>query len=144
MLVLSLQQDNYIISTDKTMLNYEMIHQFLINSYWGKERTHNEIIISIENSLCFGIYDQNQQIGFARVITDFVLFANLLDVFILPSHQGHGLGKWLISTIFNIPELSKIKTWMLGTKDAHELYKKVGFLPIEHPEWLMVRRTYKI
>lgn len=138
------QQNNYTISTDKSMLNSEMIHQFLTNSYWGKERTHTEIITSIENSLCFGVYDQDQQIGFARVITDFVLFANLVDVFILPSHQRRGLGKWLMNTIFDIPELSKIKTWMLGTKDAHELYKKVGFMPVQHPEWLMVRRKYKI
>lgn len=138
------QQDDYLISTDKAKLDVEMIYSFVSKSYWGKERTLNEIKISIENSLCFGVYDNNKQIGFARVITDSILFANLLDVFILPSYQGLGLGKWLINTIFNIPELNKIKTWMLGTKDAHDLYKKVGFMPLEHPEWLMVRRKYKI
>ncbi len=106
------QQDDYLISTDKAKLDVEMIYSFVSNSYWGKEKTLNEIKISIENSLCFGVYDNNIQIGFARIIIDSILFAQLLDVFILPSYQGLGLGKWLINTIFNIPDLSKIKTWM--------------------------------
>jgi GNAT superfamily N-acetyltransferase len=134
-------KDNFILSMDKTKLDVEIIYQFLTDSYWAKGRTLDEVIFSIKNSICFGLYDGNQQIGFARIVTDSVLFAYLCDVFILPHYQRRGLGKWLIDTIFNIQELKNIKTWMLATKDAHDLYEKFKFKLHQHPERLMVRKT---
>jgi len=135
------QQDNFIISMDKTKLDLKVIHQFLTKSYWANGRTLDEVVCSIKNSICLGLYDENKQIGFARIVTDSILFAYLCDVFILPSYQGQGLGKWLIDTIFNIHEFKGIKTWMLATKDAHDLYEKFRFKPHQHPERLMVRKT---
>jgi len=111
-------KDDFVISIDKTKLDSDIIHQFLTESYWAKGRTLDEVIESIKNSICFGLYDKNRQIGFARIITDSVLFAYLCDVFILPTYQRQGLGKWLIDTIFNIQELRNIKSWILATKDA--------------------------
>jgi GNAT superfamily N-acetyltransferase len=133
-------KDNFIISMDKKKLDSEVIYQFLTNSYWAKGRTLDEVICSIKNSICFGLYDGNKQIGFARIITDSILFAYLCDVFILPHYQRQGLGKWLIDTIFNVQELRNIKTWTLATKDAHDLYEKFKFKLHQHPENLMVRR----
>lgn len=140
MLAQTWYQDNFIISMDKAKLDYKVIHEFLTDSYWAKGRTLDEVICSIKNSICFGLYDENKQIGFARVVTDFILFAYLCDVFILQTFQGQGLGKWVINTIFNIQELKNIKTWMLSTKDAHDLYEKFRFKPHQHPERIMVRK----
>lgn len=140
MLAQTWYQDNFVISMDKTKLDLKVIHQFLTDSYWAKGRTLDEVICSIENSVCLGLYDENNQIGFARVVTDSILFAYLCDVFILPLYQGRGLGKWLIDTTFNIQELKSIKTWMLATKDAHDLYEKFRFKPHQHPERIMVRK----
>lgn len=141
MLAQTWYQDNFLISMDKTKLDHEVIHQFLAESYWAKGRTLDEIVRSIENSVCLGLYDGHRQIGFARVVTDSVLFAYVCDVFILPAYQGRGLGKWLIDKIFKIEELKSVKTWMLATKDAHSLYEKFRFKPHQHPERIMVRKV---
>ncbi len=134
-------RDNYVISSDKTKLDPKVIHQFLTDSYWAKGRTFEEVVGSIDKSVCLGLYDGNKQIGFARVVTDYVLFAYLFDVFVLPSYQGIGLGKWLIDTLFKVEELKAINTWMLGTKDAQKLYEKFQFKQHEYPDRVMMRKT---
>jgi GNAT superfamily N-acetyltransferase len=135
--------DSYNIYTDKLKLDISVIHDFLSNrSYWGKGRTVAEVRKSIDHSLCFGVYDNKDRlVGFARVVTDFTIFAYLMDVFILEEHRGGGLGKQLIDYIINDPVLQNIPFWRLDTNDAHELYRKYGFQEPAFPERIMERRN---
>ena len=134
------KQETFVISTDKEKLNFDVIYTFLSNSYWASTRSLEKIVESIKNSFCFGVYDVDKQIGFARVITDYSTFAYLADVFILSSYQGKGLGKWLIDVIFSTEELKRISTWMLLTNDAHKLYHRVGFMEFSYPERVMIKK----
>ena len=127
------------ISTDKTKLQISVIHQFLAEAYWAKGRTIGEVKTSIQHSFCFGVYSDNKQIGFARVATDYVVYAYIMDVFILPKYRGNGYSKLLMSTINTQPQLQNCKIWMLKTSDAHNLYKQFGFTELKHPEKLMER-----
>ncbi|MFH4963391.1 GNAT family N-acetyltransferase [Gaetbulibacter sp. M235] len=127
------------ISTDKSKLQVEVIHAFLTDSYWAKGRTINEVKKTIEHCLCFGVYLDGNQIGFARVATDYTVFAYLMDVFILPENRGKGYSKQLMKAIIEEPQLSTCKVWMLKTKDAHNLYKQFEFTELKHPEKLMER-----
>lgn len=127
------------ISTDKNKLQIGVIHAFLTNSYWAKGRTINEVKKTIEHCLCFGVYLKGNQIGFARVATDYTVFAYLMDVFILPENRGNGYSKQLMKAIIEEPQLSTCKVWMLKTKDAHNLYKQFGYTELQHPEKLMER-----
>ncbi len=132
------RQDEFLISTVKEKLDLKLIHGFLSNdSYWAKGRSIDIVARSIENSLSFGLYRNRQQIGFARVVTDYATFAWVADVFILEKHRGQGLAKWLMQTITSHPELQGLRRWVLGTKDAHELYRQFGFRELKRPErWL--------
>nr|WP_319998075.1 GNAT family N-acetyltransferase [uncultured Draconibacterium sp.] len=126
------------ISTDKKRLDIKVLHNYLSNeSYWAKGRTLETVQRSIENSLCFGVYVENKQVGFARVITDYAVFAWLLDVFILPEFQGKGYGKKLMEVIITHNDLQGLRRWGLGTDDAHGLYKQFGFAPLHKPENMM-------
>lgn len=126
------------ISTDKNLLDRAMIFQFIEEqSYWGKGIKKTILEESIENSMCFGIYQQQQQLGFARVISDKATFAYLADVFILPAHRKQGLSKWLVQYILGYPELAGLRRWLLATADAHGLYAQMGFSPIKKPETFM-------
>lgn len=125
------------ISTDKNLLDLTTIHGFLKDAYWSKNIPLVLVEKSIEHSLCFGIYNNIQQIGFARVVTDYATFAYLGDVFILEPFRGQGLSKWLLETIMDHPDLQGLRRWMLATSDAHGLYKKYGFGELKHPEILM-------
>ena len=129
----------YYISTDKSQLNLDVIFDYLSNqSYWAKGRSMETIKTSIENSFCFGVFDAgHQQVGFARVVSDFAVFAWLMDVFILPACQGKGLGKLLMAEIINHKDLQTVKRWGLGTKDAHGLYEQFGFSQLAKPENMM-------
>lgn len=128
----------FLISTDKNLLDRAMIFQFINDqSYWGKGIQKAILEESIENSTCFGVYKQRQQIGFARVITDKATFAYLADVFILPAHRKQGLSKWLVQHILEYPELKGLRRWLLATADAHGLYAQMGFSPIKKPETFM-------
>lgn len=136
--------NGFIISTKKELLDYDMIFNFLSKeSYWAKERTKETVEKSIKNSaLCFGIFKEdsnvvNHQVGFARVISDLATYGYLCDVFVLPSYRGLGLSKWLIEVITNHPELKDIRRLLLATKDAHSLYAKYGFEPLDAPEMFM-------
>ena len=128
------------ISTDKRKLNVAIIYENLSNSYWAKDRSEDQIITSIEKSTCFGVYDGDMQIGFARVITDYSTFAYLTDVFIIKSHQGLNLSKWLVDMIMNYHELLDVPTWMLLTNDAQGLYEQFGFIVFPFPERIMVMK----
>ena len=123
------------ISTDKSRLDVDMIHKFLAEeSYWVKNISRRDVESCIENSLCFGVYLDGGQIGFARLVTDYVRFAHLLDVFILPAHRGAGFGKLLMQQIMSHPKLKTITRFTLGTADAHGLYRQFGFAAPAHPE----------
>jgi GNAT superfamily N-acetyltransferase len=133
------RQGDYTISTDKDKLQPDVIHGFLsTESYWAKNISVKIVERSIEYSLTFGVYDrQERQVGFARVITDFAVFATLGDVFIVKRSRRLGLSKWLINTIVSFPELKSIRRWTLYTSDAHKLYEKAGFRLIERPDMAM-------
>lgn len=135
--------NGYEISTDKARLDILAIHDYLSNrSYWGQGRTIETVRKSIENSLCFGIYDKDNRLaGFARVVSDFVIFAYLLDLFIFEEHRKLGLGKWLIEYIITDQVFKDIRFWRLDTKDAHELYRKYGFMEPAFPEKIMEKRN---
>ena len=125
------------ISTDKNKLDVPFIQNFLKDIYWAAGRTIKEVQITIEHSFCFGIYLDDQQIGFARVITDYVVFAYVMDVFIDEKYRGNGYSSILIDAMMKEPELKQIKIWRLATTDAHFLYQKFGFNSLAHPEKLM-------
>lgn len=125
------------ISTDKAKLDVPFIHNFLKGAYWSIDRTIEEVQTTIDNSFCFGIYLNDKQIGFARLTTDYVVFAYLMDVFIMDEHRGKGYSNFLMKTIMNEPKLSKVKTWRLATSDAQYLYEKFGFTALAYPEKMM-------
>ncbi len=128
------------ISTDNTRLQIRMIHEFLSQeSYWAKERTAEQTRTAIENSLCFGVYQDERQIGFARVISDHATFAYVGDVFIIDEFRGQGLSKWLMEVIISHPDLQGLRRWILATRDAHSLYEKFGFHALAFPERWMER-----
>ena len=131
----------YSISTDKARLNIEAIHDYLCNkSYWAKGRSFERVLKSIDNSICFGLYDSNNNtLGFARVITDHVVFAYLMDLFVFEEHRGKGLGTMLVKHIFEHPNF-QVRLWFLGTADAHGFYKKFGFTGLDDPGRFMLKR----
>ena len=135
------RREQFVISTDKRRLNLQIICDFLANrSYWAQGRTLETISCSIENSLCFGVYDGNGQVGFARVVTDFATFGWVCDVFIMETHRKTGLGKWLLQSILSHPQLKDIRRLLLATKDADELYRKYGgFETLPEPQRWMTR-----
>ena len=137
-------KDEYLISTDPALLNLDVIHTYLNErSYWATGRSREVIQRSIQHSVAFGIYKDKQQIGFARVITDYATFAWIADVFVLEDFRGRGLSKWLMQVIIDHPELQGFRRWVLATKDAQELYRKYGFVELLHPERWMERRDPK-
>jgi GNAT superfamily N-acetyltransferase len=126
-----------VVSTDKSKLDLALIHEFLSRSYWAEGIPLELVKRSIEHSLCFGVYDPSQQIGFARVVSDFATFAYLADVFILESFRGRGLAKLLMREIMSHPELQGLRRFMLATRDAHELYGQFGFAALARPDYQM-------
>jgi GNAT superfamily N-acetyltransferase len=134
------ERDGYVISTDRSRLNIDLIHAFLSKtSYWAIDRARDVVQCSIDNSLSFGVYKGNDQVGFARVVTDYATFAWIADVFVLPEHRGKGLSKWLMDVILSHSQLQGFRRWVLATKDAHGLYERYGFIPLHRPERWMER-----
>jgi GNAT superfamily N-acetyltransferase len=125
------------VSTDKSKLDVPFIQHFLKDIYWAAGRTIAEVQTTIAHSFCFGIYLGDKQIGFARVITDYVVFAYVMDVFITEEYRGKGYSSLLIDNMMNEPQLKNIQIWRLATTDAHFLYRKFGFKELAHPEKLM-------
>ncbi len=132
-------RDTYSISDEPERLQLEVIVEYLARAYWSNQRSRAVIERSLKHSLCFGVYENETQIGFARVVTDHATFAYLADVFILESHQGHGLGKWLVQTILEHPDLQGLRRWILATRDAHGLYAQYGFTTLENPDRYMTK-----
>lgn len=134
---MTLLENNINFSSDFNDMDLELIYTFIKNSYWGVTRTFEEQKIASENTINFGLFHNQNQIAYARVMTDKVFFAYLLDVFVIEPYQGKGYSKLLIEKILNFPELKNIDKWMLATKDAHELYERFDFVSIKSPEKLM-------
>jgi GNAT superfamily N-acetyltransferase len=129
---------DFMISTNKSKLDLVVIHNYLSNnSYWAQNIPFDVVKTSAENSLAFGVYFKDQQIGYARVITDFATFGYLCDVFILDEFRGQGHSKWLMEKIMTHPNLQGLRRWLLMTKDAHELYKKYNWSILKSPEKCM-------
>ena len=124
------RRDSYLISTDPQKLDFGVIREFLARSYWSPGIPRETVERGAKNSLCFGVYEEGRQVGFARAITDRATFAYLADVFILEAYRGRGLSKWLMECVKAHPELRGLRRWMLATKDAHALYAKFGFAPL--------------
>jgi GNAT superfamily N-acetyltransferase len=130
-----------VVDTDKDRLDLPAIHHFLTNSYWASGIPFDVVERSIHNSLCFGLYDGDKQVGFARVVTDYATFAYLADVFVLESHRGRGLSKILISAVMADPSLQGLRRWLLATRDAHSLYSQYSFAPLTNPGRFMERNA---
>ena len=134
------ENGEFTISTDRSRLQLDVIQAFMSEeSYWAKSRTLEQTRTAIENSICFGVYEGERQIGFARVVSDQATFAYLGDVFILNEFRGRGLSKWLMETIVSHPDLQGLRRWLLATRDAHGLYSQFGFGPLRFPERWMER-----
>ena len=146
------RRGEFLISTDPRRLDLDAIHEFLTHSYWAKGIPREVVVRSIEQSLCFGIYDEARaqlphpasaarcgapQVGFARVISDFATFAYLADVFVRDAYRARGLGKWMMESIVDHPRLQGLRRWVLVTRDAHGLYRKFGFRPVKAPDRYM-------
>jgi GNAT superfamily N-acetyltransferase len=132
-------RDPFVISTDPARLDLAVIHGFLTSSYWARGIPLATVQAAIDHSLPFGIYDRARQVGFARVITDTATFAYLADVFVLESHRGRGLSKWLMQCIMAHPDLQGLRRWMLATRDAHGLYRQAGFQALKAPDrWMEI------
>jgi GNAT superfamily N-acetyltransferase len=117
----------YEIDTDRARLNFRIIHRFLSQSHWAKGIPPARLRRAISHSLPFGLYRDGTLIGFARVVTDRATFAYLADVFVLPEERGRGLGTWLVQSVLDHPGLQGFRRWLLGSRDAQELYRRVGF-----------------
>ena len=136
--VMEYRLGEFVISTSRERLNVDVVHEFLTNCYWAKGIPREVVARSIEHALCFGIYDEEgAQVGFARVISDFATIAYVGDVFVLETHRGRGLGKWLMQCITEHPALQNLRRWILTTRDAHGLYSQFGFTPVKAPERFM-------
>lgn len=133
------KRENFAISTDPMRLDIDAICAFLSRSYWANDRPRERIERSLANSLVFGMYDGEKQIGLARVVTDYATFAWLCDVVIDDAYRGKGLGKWLMETILSHPELQGLRRWLLATRDAHGLYSQFGWKPLANPEKWMAK-----
>ena len=125
-----MEMGRFLISTDRSKLDVDVVHKFLARSYWAEGILRETVARSIENSLCFGVYDNANQIGFARVISDFATYAYIADVFILEPYRERGLGKELMASIMAHPDLQGLRRWSLGTRDAQGLYSQFGFEPV--------------
>jgi GNAT superfamily N-acetyltransferase len=136
-------RDTFTISTDPARLDLDTICEFLKRAYWANTRPRERTERAIHNSVAFGVYEGTKQIGFARVVSDYTIFAYLCDVFIDEAYRGHGLGKWLIETLMAHPDLKDVRRWLLVTNDAHGLYQQYGFTTIQDPEhWMQIFKPF--
>lgn len=139
------QEETFYISTDKSRLDLEMLYSFLTESYWSPGIPMETVKKAIENSICFGAYDaEGKQVGFARAVTDKASFAYLADVFVQPDYRGKGISRLIMEAYTAHPDLQGLRRHMLATRDAHELYKKYGFVPVPNPEILMQRHDPEV
>ena len=128
----------YFISTNKSHLDFDVIHGYLVRSYWSENIPLDIVKNAAKHSVTFGIYtNENHQVGYCRVVTDQSSFAYLADVFVLEEHRGKGLSKFLMECVMGIPEFKNLRTWLLATNDAHGLYRQFGFDSPKFPEKIM-------
>lgn len=127
----------YQISDDPADVDLDVVHRFLAASYWASGIPRETVARSLRHSMPFSLLENRRQIGFARVVTDRATFAYLADVFVLEEERGRGLGLWLVRTVLEHPELQGLRRWLLATRDAHALYRKLGFGPVANPTTLM-------
>lgn len=127
----------FLVTDDKSTIDFEVVHGFLSTSYWATNIPRETMQRAIDGSMCFSLFKDGRQVGFARVITDRATFAYLADVFVLESERGRGAGTWFMSVVFAHPDLQGLRRFMLATRDAHELYRKFGFAGPAKPEMLM-------
>ncbi len=130
--------ENYLIKHGFENMDVRAIHSFLsTQSYWAAGITVDTVETSLRNSFCAGIFENENQIGFARLITDYATFAYLADVYLLDEHRGKGLSTQLMNYIFNLKWTQQLRRILLVTLDAHFLYKKIGFDVFENPKMIM-------
>lgn len=142
---ITITKNQFTLSTDTKKIDKKAVHHFLsTQAYWSLNIPFETVEKAIENSLCFGIYIDKEQIGFARVITDYATIAYLGDVYILDTYRGNGLSKWLMETIMNTTELQHLRRWILLTRDAHELYRKYGWTNLEDDSKWMELHTKNV
>lgn len=134
-------RDEFVISTDRARLDVELVHGYLETSYWAAGMPRDVLERGIENSLTFGIYHRDRQVGFARAITDLATYAYLSDVFVLEAYRGQGLSKWLMECILAHPDLQGLRRFALFTRDAQRLYERYGFGPASGPSTYLERRS---
>jgi GNAT superfamily N-acetyltransferase len=125
------------ISTDRARMNIDAIQRFLAQSYWAPGIPREIVARSVANSLCFGAFDGVRQVGFARIVSDYATFAYLADVYVLEEYRGRGLSKRLMAAVRAHPELQGLRRWLLGTRDAHGLYRQFGFTALGYPDRFM-------
>ncbi len=132
-------RDGHIVDTAPERLDRALVRDFLATSYWAEGIPQEVVDAACDGSVCFGLYEEprGDQIGFARVVTDSASFAYLCDVFVLPTHRGRGLSKWLVACVLEHPDLQGLRRWMLATRDAHGLYTRFGFAPLDDPQKFM-------
>ena len=136
--VFECRRDGFVVSTDRRRLDINVIHGFLTTCYWAKGIPRETVARSLEHSLCFGVYDgSGAQVGFARVVSDFATVAYLGDVFVLETHRGRGLSKFMMESIMRHPALQGLRRWILLTRDAHGLYQQFGFTPLKSADRYM-------
>jgi GNAT superfamily N-acetyltransferase len=130
---LEVHRGDYTISTDPGRLHLPAVHGYLTRSYWAEGIAEEVVRRSVEHSLCFGLYRGAEQVGFARVVTDRATFAYLCDVYVLEGRRGRGLGRWLMETVLAHPDLQGLRRFLLITRDAHGLYRPLGFREPANP-----------
>lgn len=138
--IVNYKKDDFEITTEFDKIDIDGVCSLLSKSYWANERKRDVIVKSLDNSLCFSLFDQDKQIGLVRVITDCATFAYLCDVIIDESYRHKGLGLWLVTCVFKHPDLQTVKRWCLSTKDAQKFYEKMGFEDLSNPENFMEMR----
>ena len=141
--ILEVHRENFSISTDPARLDSDAIADMLTRAYWARGRPRERVDRALANSLVFGLYDGNKQIGLARIVSDYAIFAYLCDVFIHEDYRSHGLGKWLIQTVHSHPDLQGLRRWTLATRDAHSLYSQFGWTSLKNPNsWMEILNPF--
>jgi GNAT superfamily N-acetyltransferase len=130
---LELSRGEFMLSSDPSRLDIGAMHEFLSQSYWGRQRPRSVLERAVRHSLCQGLYRGGAQIGFGRAVTDYATFGYLADVYVLEAYRGRGLGKWLVASILEHPDLGGLRRWMLATKTAHKLYHHFEFTALKEP-----------
>ena len=142
--IIEVHRDQFTISTDPARLDRDAIVDFLTRAYWAKGRPRERTERALANSLVFGLYDGEKQIGLARIISDYAIFAYLCDVFIQEDYRGQGLGKWLMQTVHSHPDLQGLRRWTLATRDAHSLYSQFGWTSLNDPNsWMEILNPFQ-